>query len=85
MTFGGRYWADTFVDLMYAWRCGSFKDFISLDALSRYLGAGQKVGSGEKFWKLWQTDQKAAVEYLCNDVLLPARCAENMGYMTASA
>lgn len=78
-TLGGRYFCDTFVDLMALWKCGSYRDFISLDALSRYLGVGSKVGSGEQFYKLWNKDRKAAVEYLVNDVRITYACARRMG------
>jgi hypothetical protein len=81
----GNKFCETFVDLMFAWKCGSFKDFISLDSLARFLGVGEKVGSGEKFWKLWQTNQGAALEYLLNDVCITHKCAAKMGMMAQSA
>lgn len=77
---GVRYWPDTFVDLMIAWRCGSYKDFISLDNLAKFLNVGAKNGSGEMFYQLWETDREAAVEYLKNDVDLAAKCAAKMGF-----
>lgn len=79
MIMGGRYWCDTFVDLMQQWKCGSYKDFISLDALARYLGVGHKTGSGEKFYALWEKDREAAIDYLANDVKLVIDCAVPMG------
>ncbi len=80
--YGGR-WCETFVDLMVLWRCGSYKDYISLDALARFLGVGEKTGSGERFYKLWETDRKAAVDYLVNDVRITAGCAKKMGVLSA--
>jgi hypothetical protein len=80
MSSGGRYWCDTFVDLMVQWRCGSYREFIGLDALSRFLGVGAKNGNGELFYRLWDTDRKAAISYLRNDVEITFRCAEKMGF-----
>jgi hypothetical protein len=78
----GRYWSwsDTFVDLMQAWKCGSYKEYISLDKLSRFLDVGGKTGSGELFYKLWEKDRPAAIEYLCNDVRITHGCAVKMGF-----
>jgi hypothetical protein len=82
MTLGGRYWCDTFVDLMAAWKCGLYRDFISLDALSRFLCVGEKNGNGALFYRLWEVDREAAIEYLMNDCTLAYRCAERMGYVS---
>ncbi len=82
-SYGSKF-CSTFVDLMVAWKCGGFKDFISLHALSQFLQVGEKVGSGEKFWRLWQTDQGAALEYLLNDVAITQKCAAKMGMMATS-
>jgi hypothetical protein len=83
----GRYWSwsSTFVDLMAAWRCGSYKDYISLDKLSRFLGVGEKCGSGELFYKLWEKDRPEAIKYLVNDVKLTYGCAVKMGMTTKVA
>ncbi len=75
-TYGWKSWNTTFIDLMVEWKCGEWKTFISLDALARYLGVGQKVGSGERFFQLWEKDRKAAVAYLENDVRLAVLCAK---------
>lgn len=79
MTSGGRYWSDTFIDLMAAWKCGSYRDYISLDKLARFLGVGEKTGSGEMFYKLWDKDRAAAIDYLVNDVKITLACAHKMG------
>jgi hypothetical protein len=79
----GRYWSDTLVDLMIAWRCGGYKDFISLDNLAKFLNVGQKNGNGELFHVLWNQDRDAAVAYLTNDVRLCADCAAKMGFTRA--
>jgi len=85
MTSGGRYWGETFIDLMIVWRCGSWKEFISLDSLARYLGVGEKTGSGEKFYRLWNTNRQAAVDYLVNDVRITLNCADKMGVIAKCA
>jgi DNA polymerase elongation subunit (family B) len=79
MTSSGRYWSDTFIDLMQSWKCGSYKDYISLDKLAKFLGCGGKNGSGELFYKLWSTDRAAAIDYLVNDVKITHACAQKMG------
>ena len=85
MSSGGRDWGETFIDLMIVWRCGSWKEFISLDSLSRYLGVGEKTGSGELFYRLWNTNRQAAVDYLVNDVKITLACANRMGVVAKSA
>jgi hypothetical protein len=80
---GGRYWSDTFVDLMIAWRCGGYKDFISLDSLAKFLGVGAKNGNGEMFYLEWQRNRQAAIEYLTNDVKLVIDCAQRMHFCSA--
>lgn len=82
MTGGGRYWCDTFVDLMVHWRCGQYKEFISLDTLARFLHVGQKNGRGVMFYKLIVEDRVAALDYLQNDVWLTYRCAKHMGVVS---
>jgi hypothetical protein len=78
----GRFWSwsDTFVDLMAAWKCGSYKDYISLDKLARFLGIGEKCGSGTMFYRLWDTDRQAAITYLVNDCKMTHGCAVRMGF-----
>lgn len=78
---GGKYWSDTIIDLMIVWRCGGYKDFISLDNLSKFLKVGAKNGNGEHFAVLWNKDRDAAVAYLKNDVRLCADCAAKMGFL----
>ncbi len=78
---GGKYWCDTILDLMTAWKCGGYKDFISLDMLSKFLKVGQKNGNGELFCVLWDKDREAAISYLKNDVRLCADCAAKMGFI----
>lgn len=82
MSLGGRYWCDTFIDLMIVWRCGSYREFISLDALARFLGVGAKNGTGALFYRLWQTDMAEAIEYLVNDLRITHNCAIHMGALS---
>ena len=84
MTFNGRYFCPTFVDPMSLWKCGEWRAFISLDALSRFLGVGSKEkdkGQGEYFYLQWEKDRKSAIEYLRNDVVLVSDAARKMGLM----
>lgn len=75
----GRYWHDDLVDLMEVWKCGNYQgDRISLDMLAKALGIGAKNGSGKDFAALWASDQKAAIEYLRNDLDLVRKCADRM-------
>lgn len=81
----GRYWSETLIDLMILWRCGAWKEFISLDALARFLGAGEKIGNGEQFYRLWTSNRQAAIDYLMNDVRITLACALKMGVIAQSA
>lgn len=69
----------TMVDIMDKWKCGAWKEFISLDRLLRFLGVGEKTGKGEEFYKLLQNDKKAAFKYLASDVRRPWDAAQKMG------
>jgi len=77
--FRGRYLSDRFVDLMQVWQCGDYKELISLNALAKFLGAGEKTGSGADFARLWETDRQLALEYLRKDCELVVACAQKMG------
>jgi|GEM_PF-6108009 DNA polymerase elongation subunit (family B) len=82
---GGRYWCDTIVDVMNLWKCGGYKDYISLDALSKYLGVGAKNGNGQHFYALWKVDREKAIAYLVNDVKLAMDCSIKMGFTPSFA
>jgi DNA polymerase elongation subunit (family B) len=73
-----RYLTTQFIDLMEIWQCGDRSETISLDRLSRYLGVGEKKGSGADFARLWVEDRQAAIEYLRQDIALTRACAEKM-------
>ena len=57
---------------MVAWGCGAYgpEGRISLDNFAKYLGVGQKNGSGEHFAELYKVNEKEALEYLENDLIL---------------
>jgi DNA polymerase elongation subunit (family B) len=77
---GGRtYWNDSIVDLMEAWCMGRDFKGQSLDSVARALGVGSKTGHGARFAQTYAADQKAALDYLTNDVNLVAKVAERMG------
>jgi hypothetical protein len=71
----GRYWGRFFHDLMDAWCLGNREQRASLDSICKHLGIGCKSGSGADFAALYETDQKAALAYLENDLLLTAKLA----------
>jgi len=71
-------WNRPVVDLLDIWAMGT-KEFISLDMLSRFLGAGQKNGDGKDFAALLQNNPKLAMEYLHNDIKLTCDCARKLG------
>lgn len=78
----GRYWCDTFIDLLDIWRAGNRQDTISLDRLSKAFGLAGKTGSGAMFHKLWAGTEKQRAEaeaYLVNDLELTWKCAERLG------
>ncbi len=77
----GRYFTERSIDLMELWTCGNREQRISLDNLAKFLGVGQKTGSGADFAKLWESDRTKALEYLRNDLELTQRCAEALGVL----
>lgn len=79
----GRYWSDTFVDLMARWQCGQFRDqYIKLDTLARCLGLPGKNGDGAEFARLWlgsEEERQQAVAYLRNDLVMTAEVGKRLG------
>lgn len=63
---------EKFTDTMVAWGCGAYgpEGRISLDSFAKYLGVGCKNGSGEHFAEMIQVNEKEALEYLENDLIL---------------
>lgn len=71
----GRWWGDPFVDLMEIWQLGDRQEFISLDMLARFLGVGEKTGTGKDFFKL---DSKSQLAYLEQDLVLTKKIGEKL-------
>lgn len=67
-----------FIDLMDEWACGDRQASIKLDTLAKFLGCGEKNGSGAEFAGLWETDRPKAIEYLRNDILMTVRVAARL-------
>lgn len=87
----GKWLSRSFVDTRELWLCGERNSpggGSSLDAVARAMGVGSKDGqecNGATFWKFWQSGndelQKAALEYLANDLAINAGIAERMGIL----
>ena len=76
----GRYFNTRFVDLMELFKAGSWQEkFVSLNTAAKFLGCGEKTGSGADFAALWQSDRAAAIAYLENDLRLTEGVARRMG------
>ena len=72
-----RYWpADFWIDLMDLWKAGDYRATISLDRFCKASGLEGKNGSGKWFAKLLEEDEKAAIEYLENDIEITAQLAD---------
>jgi len=81
----GRYWSDSFVDLMEVWNQGE-RGYVKLDTLCAAFGLPGKVTevdgvevSGATFHEIWETNREVAVEYLKGDIMLPVELARRMG------
>lgn len=79
----GRYWSRSFVDLAECWLCGQRFGSVeaSFSAIAKALGLPDKPEgvTGADFARLWGEDREAAVAYLKNDLLTPAKMAMRMG------
>lgn len=75
----GRYWDERLVDTQVRWANGQREEYISLDELAKFLGVGEKTGSGAEFEALYASDKAAALEYLANDLKLTRLCYDAMG------
>lgn len=71
----GRYWHEDFVDLFEEWQLGDYQASISLDNLAKFLGIGQKSGSGADFAGFPRDKQES---YLTTDIQLTAKAAKIM-------
>jgi hypothetical protein len=77
--FIGRYFSNRIVDLMDIFGCFQNRERDSLDRISKFLGVGEKNGSGADFAKVWASDKPKAIEYLKNDLALIKGAADVMG------
>jgi len=66
----GRYKRSPIYDTCLAWDVMGARDYISLDRFAKFLGVGEKNGSGADFAKLLASDPAKAREYLGNDLIL---------------
>ena len=64
----GRYWNRYLVDARELWGLGDRDPKGKLGEVMRFLDVGEKSGDGSQFYKLLQTNPKAAREYLVNDI-----------------
>jgi hypothetical protein len=81
----GRYWnSDISADLHELWTFGDRSQKTGgLDNFAKILGTKRKTGTGEQFYKLWQSDCVAAVSYLCDDLTVTEEAATKMGVIYA--
>lgn len=81
----GRYWnSDISADLHELWTFGDRSQKTGgLDQIARILGTKRKTGTGEQFYKLWNSDCVAAVCYLCDDLSVTEEAAVRMGVLYA--
>jgi hypothetical protein len=73
-----RYWSPCLIDLRDKWQMGDRQAPGSLDTIGRFLGVGQKSGSGADFADLLKRDPDAAQEYLANDLRLTRAIGERL-------
>lgn len=78
-----RYYQPWIVDTMELWQAGSRGQYVSLDALGRYFGCGQKNGDGAAFSRMFLSadpaERQAAIAYAANDVEMTYQIAVRMG------
>jgi len=67
------------LDAQLAWDEGNHMTHTRLDTASKTLGLTGKTGSGGNFFKLYKTDQEAALDYLGHDLELTDQVWEIIG------
>jgi hypothetical protein len=75
------YWPPWMVDLRDVWGLGEHMPKGSLGSICKYLGLGEKSGSGEDFARLFNgspEERAQAIAYARNDVDLTFRLAERL-------
>lgn len=73
------YRQDRFIDLRAIWQMGDKHAEGSLNAIAKFLGIGEKSGSGAEFARIWTEDRAAAIDYLQHDLILTRDVAQRMG------
>jgi|GEM_PF-743882 len=73
-------WQNNLVDTMDVFALGEYQKRISLDRLAKFVGVGEKNGSGADFYEKWLNDRDAALEYLENDVRLTKAVWDKIGW-----
>lgn len=68
-------------DLMEMWQVGDRNTYVSLDAVARFLGVGEKSGDGDQFHKILKAFPEEAEEYLRNDVRITFDVAKRMNVL----
>jgi DNA polymerase elongation subunit (family B) len=71
---GRVYLNENCVDILDYWSLDT-RDSIKLTDLGKYLGVGEKTGSGAMFASLYAENRDEAISYLKNDILLTYKCA----------
>lgn len=74
-----------FIDTLWWWSQPSKPEHVSLDALGKFLGVGEKNGSGKYFAQTYREDKQAALDYLANDLKLTLAVAQKMNVMGEKA
>lgn len=82
----GRYgfrWSESFVDTAELWRLGGMlhgglspADF---NTIAKAMGGEPKPFEAKQWWKMWNEDKKAALDYLRIDVISPFRWVDAWG------
>ena len=80
MSRGRVYLNESCIDMLDYWSFGT-RDSIKLNDMAKFLGVGEKNGSGDDFAKTYESDRNAALSYLRNDVLLTLRCAKALQFI----
>jgi len=77
-----KYRSDFVYDTMNVWSNWEPRQFVTLDALSRVLGVGEKSGSGSEVLDLWRTRQfETIARYCLDDCWLTYACYCRMNFV----
>jgi len=75
----GKWWSKEIIDLRDEWQLGDRTVRGSLDAISKFLGTGEKIGDGKDFARLLEEDREQAIAYLRHDLELTRLMAKRFG------